>query len=340
MMLSDDAIAHLRQVVNLPDLSGTKYKMVRKIATGGMGSVYLVEDLPLHRQVALKIMNITDKDGDLAKRMTREAQIIAQLEHPGIVPVHDVGTLADGSVYYTMKYVQGTSLTHFVLNTGPLTDRLRVFQRICEAVAFAHANSVIHRDLKPENIMIGDFGEVLIMDWGIAKIVAGEELTRITTGKTEPGTAGKEPGSNRNKTDSGTVLGTPAYMSPEQANGEIDLVDKRSDIFSLGVILNFLVLQSTSQGQGQTVGMGKQKTSKLLRAIFIKAMSPERELRYQNVLDMSGDIDRFLAGLPVSAYYENPFESLWRWSKKNKFIIILVISYLLMRFLFFFFRGL
>ena len=169
--LSDDRLDHLRSIVGNPDFSSTKYNFVKELGRGGMGTVYLAEDTELDRLVAIKVLNTPEVTDDLRNRMIREAQIIARLEHPGIVPVHDVGTLPDGRIYYAMKFVRGSRLDEYAAEGASLRDRLRKFQAVCDAVAFAHAHGVIHRDLKPQNIMIGSFGEVLVLDWGVAKIL-------------------------------------------------------------------------------------------------------------------------------------------------------------------------
>jgi serine/threonine protein kinase len=194
--LSDDAIARLQQIVDAPDVSGTRYRIVEKIARGGMGTVYKAGDTVLGRMIALKIL---DEEND-------EARIMAALEHPGIVPVHDAGRLPDGRAFYAMKLVDGAPLHEF---RAPLADRLRVFQKICEAVAFAHSRDVVHGDLKPENIMIGAFGEALVLDWGVAALARR-----------------------------GSIAGTRGFVAPEQAAGSA--MDARSDIFSLGAILREL----------------------------------------------------------------------------------------------------
>src|SRR5215467_13292766 len=168
--LSDKAIERLREAAEIPDLTGTRYRLLERVARGGMGVVYAAEDEKLQRRVALKVLDVPGSDSDLASRLIREARILAQLEHPGIVPVHDVGTLADGRVFYTMKFVEGQRLDQHVADLKSVPDRLRIFLRICEAVAFAHNRGVLHRDLKPANIMVGPFGEVLVMDWGLAKL--------------------------------------------------------------------------------------------------------------------------------------------------------------------------
>jgi serine/threonine protein kinase len=295
--LSDDKLNHLRSVVSEPDFSATKYTFVKELGRGGMGVVCLAEDRELDRLVAIKILNTPDITEDLHKRMMREAQIIARLEHPGIVPVHDVGTLPDGRIFYAMKYVRGSRLDEY---SAPLRDRLRKFQSVCDAVAFAHAHGVIHRDLKPQNIMIGSFGEVLVLDWGVAKI------------RDDP-----RP-SAAYQTSDGTVIGTRNYMSPEQARGEIDQLDERADIYSLGAVLSFLL-------------KAQPRVSKAAVAITAKATATDKENRYATASELSADIARLLDAEPVSAYRENAFERVSRWVGKNRFLVLLVLAYLLMR---------
>src|SRR6185295_20385903 len=173
--LSDRTLDHLREVVEWPDLSETRYELRRELDRGGMGVVYAAHDRELHREVALKVLATAVADADSATRLRREARIIAGLEHPGIVPVHDVGTLPDGRIFYAMKFVRGHRLDEYAVQGASLRDRLRKFQAVCDAVGFAHAHGVIHRDLKPQNIMIGSFGEVLVLDWGVAKILRQRE---------------------------------------------------------------------------------------------------------------------------------------------------------------------
>ena len=191
--LSDDAVAHLRDIAELPD-AGSRYRVIRELGRGGMGVVYEAHDAELDRSVALKVL--TDPQS--------EARTIARLEHPGIVPIHDAGVLPDGRAFYTMKLVRGTRLDAVERSR---TELLRIFARVCEAVAFAHANGVVHRDLKPENVMVGEFGEVLVMDWG-------------TT----------------------AIAGTPGYMAPEQQRGEP--AGPRTDVHALGAMLAFLIRRS------------------------------------------------------------------------------------------------
>ena len=226
-MLSDTAVERLREAADAPDLSGTRYRLLGKLGEGGMAGVYRVEDTALNREIALKVVSLVDSSGDLAARLLQEARVIAQLEHPGIVPVHDAGTLADGRVFYTMKLVQGRSLDQCEL--GGLPERLRLFHKICEPVSFAHCRGVLHRDLKPQNIMVGAFGEVLVMDWGLSKLLGGSE---------RPGTVDELVGAETKAvTAHGTIMGTPGYMAPEQGRGESATVDQRADIYSLGIIL-------------------------------------------------------------------------------------------------------
>ncbi|HSE15826.1 MAG TPA: serine/threonine-protein kinase [Pyrinomonadaceae bacterium] len=298
--LSDDKLNHLRSVVSEPDFKATKYTLVKELGRGGMGAVYLAEDHELDRLVAIKLLNTPETTEDLRNRMVREAQIIARLEHPGIVPVHDVGTLPDGRIYYAMKYVRGSRLDEYAAQGASLRDRLRKFQAVCDAVAFAHAHGVIHRDLKPQNIMIGSFGEVLVLDWGVAKI------------RDDP-----RPSASF-QTMEGTVIGTRHYMSPEQARGEIDQLDERSDIYALGAVLYYLLND-------------QPKVSKAAAAICSKAMAQAKESRYATASELSADIGRLLDAEPVSAYRESAFEKASRWVGKNRFFVLLVLAYLLMR---------
>src|SRR5882724_4512944 len=247
--LSDSALERLREGAEAPDLSGTRYRLLDRIARGGMGVVYAAEDEQLQRRVALKILDSSAANGDFANRLIREARVLAALEHPGIVPVHDVGTLADGRVFYTMKFVEGQRLDKHIESVTAVPDRLRLFLRICEAIAFAHVRGVLHRDLKPANIMVGPFGEVLVMDWGLAKILRSGDSNAARSADPEA-TIFEKPKQSALSGDAteisvvtghGTILGTPGYMSPEQARGDVELLDSRSDIYSLGALLRFLL---------------------------------------------------------------------------------------------------
>jgi serine/threonine-protein kinase len=308
-MLSKDSVHRLQAILEEPDLEGTRYRVIEQIGRGGMGSVYLAEDTELQRKVALKVMNLTDPSGDISKRMWREARIVAQLEHPGIVPIHDVGLLPDNRVFYAMKYVQGARLDEY-RDKGPTqAEVLRLFQKICEAVAFANAHGVIHRDLKPENIMVGPFGEVLVMDWGVAKVLQNSDSD---VSKQPESSLGSET-----DTQHGTVIGTKGYMSPEQARGETDSLDQRTDVYSLGAILSFLLSEK----------------DKRLEAICKKAMAESRADRYLGAEQLASDIAHFSDQQPISAYRENIIERALRWIDRNRFVVYLVVTYLILRFL-------
>jgi serine/threonine protein kinase len=330
--LSDKAVARLRAGSEEPDLAGTRYRLVERVARGGMGVVYAAEDEKLQRRVALKVLDVPGTDSDLANRLIREARVLARLEHPGIVPVHDVGTLADGRVFYTMKFVEGLRLDRFIEGVESVQDRLRLFLRICEAVAFAHARGVLHRDLKPANIMVGPFGEVLVMDWGLAKIL--DHKTQIADTAADPDATvlekpkqiGGESDSTKSSviTGHGTVMGTPGYMSPEQARGEVGVLDARSDIFSLGALLRFTLTQRTPAGFAP-------RLDRSLEAICRKATAERPESRYSAVQDLGRDVSRYLDGLSVGAHRESIFEKLIRLYRRYRFFILLILAYLVMR---------
>jgi serine/threonine protein kinase len=292
--LSDAAVDHLRSVADRPDLGDTPYELGEPIARGGMGTVYRARDRRLERDVALKVMNAPAPAPGEVERMRNEARILARLEHPGIVPVHDLGLLPDGRLFYVMKLVRGRRLDE-ATEAQPLHARLRTFGRICEAVAFAHAQGVVHRDLKPENVMVGPFGEVLVLDWGVARILGGTSPPAEVDG---------------------TVLGTPGFMSPEQARGETERIDERTDVYALGAILDYLV-----SGQAP----------RALQAIGAKARAAAPAGRYASASELAVDVERFLAGLPVEAYPEGPVERVRRLAAKYRVPLLLVAAYLLMR---------
>ncbi len=341
--LSDKTLEHLREAAEIPDLTGTRYRLLERVARGGMGVVYVVEDERLHRRVALKVFDAPGADRDLSNRLIREAVVLARLEHPGIVPVHDVGTLADGRVFYAMKFVQGQRLDRYIAPVASMSDRLRVFLRICDAVAFAHAHGVLHRDLKPANIMVGSFGEVLVMDWGLAKLLdqqvrpsgeVGDPDETIFEKATPAGHSNAGTTLCSTATGHGTVMGTPGYMSPEQERGDIEHLDARSDIFSLGSLLRFLV---KSDANAADATAGKLRLDKALSAICSKATAPNPGDRYPTVPELAEDVSRYLDGLPIEARRESLIEKLARFYRRYRFFILLIGAYLLMRVLILFF---
>jgi serine/threonine-protein kinase len=283
--LPNRVVERLREVVDLPDLIGTRYRLEREIGRGGMGVVYEVFDAQLERRVALKVLAAPNADNAAAERLLAEARVVAQLEHPGVIPLYDAGTLPDGRVYYTMKLVAGSHLNDYVRAAAPLSDRLRVFQKLCDAVAFAHSRGVVHRDLKPANVMVGPFGEVLVMDWGIG------------------------------------VAGTPRYRAPEQASGGDRPVGPAADVFSLGAILRTLLPADAPRP---------------LRAVADRAMAEDPAQRYPDAGSLDREIGRFLDGRAVEAYHESALERGARFYRKNQPLLVLLLVYVVIRFVLFF----
>jgi len=308
-MISDTTLARLREAADAPDLTGTKYEIVERIGQGGMGTVYRARDRELARDVALKVVRLPEATSDLTARVVREARTLARLEHPGIVPVHDVGTLPDGRVFYAMKLVRGAPLDALPLTT--LAERLRIVERLCEAVAFAHAHGVVHRDLKPQNVMVGPFGEVLVMDWGVAKVTGEADQSLGSTAMPDAPDTG-----------AGVVLGTPGYMPPEQAAGDASRVDARADVYAVGAILRDLVQGGLQKGE---------LPARRLRAVIQKAMAPDPAARYSDMTALARDVSAFGAGERVSAYRENVFEQAQRVISRYRTPILLVLAYLVMR---------
>ena len=299
-VLDDLAVQRLQQVLCEPDLGGTPYRLIGLLGRGGMGSVYEVEEPVLHRRLALKVL---DLPGDDAGRiLRREAEVLAALEHPGVVPIHAVGTLSDGRAFYAMKRVTGTRLDAASVRAAPLTERLRTFLKLTETVAFAHAQGIVHRDLKPQNVMLGPFGEVLVMDWGLARRTAGVD------------------------SDAGHAVGTPGYMAPEQAAGVPG--DPRADVYSLGAILRFLLQRD-----------GPERAPPAVRAIMSRAMSEDPANRYPDVASLAADVARHLAGEAVTALPEGPWDRLVRLARRHRVAIALLLAYAVVRALLFFLRD-
>ena len=296
-----------------PPEESWRYGQAREINRGGMGYIYRVCDRWLERDLAMKVArgHIAGDPGGITN-FIREARITAQLEHPNIVPVHDFGQTPANAAFYTMKLVKGDPMTEILKrlrNGDPATrqqydmyQRLLIFHKVCNAVAFAHAHGIVHRDIKPENVMVGAFGEVLLMDWGIAKRLEDEDAESTETA----------PTLMADGTSVGIVKGTPAYMSPEQALGQNNEVDMLTDVFLLGATLyHFLTLYqpyvgSTAEEVVEKAGHGnlippdlrnpREQIPEELCRIIRQAMAPVKADRYQSVTQLIADLENFLAG--------------------------------------------
>lgn len=293
-MISDEAIDRLRNAAAWPQLD-SRYEISGVAGHGGMGTVYLAHDHVLDRDVAVKVLDLADLKGSRAARLRREAHILARLDHPGIVPIHDAGQLPDGRAFYVMKLVKGRRLDDLIRDRPPLSNRLTIFGRILDAVAFAHAHGVVHRDLKPENVMVGAFGEVYVMDWGVAQ--DGSDVEQA-------------------------IVGTPGFMPPEQEQARD--VDRRADIFALGALLSHLAAQDAPVA---------------LRAIADKARHADAERRYQSVEALAADVARFRNQDRVEAYEESTVERIVRLYRRYELPILLLVAYIVMRFVLLVWRG-
>ena len=324
--LSDGELDHLRGAIDEPDLSNTKYTLVGLLSRGGMGAVYRVMDRTLEREVALKVLDLPDPNAEDLERIRLEARILARLEHPGIVPVHDLGELPDGRIYYTMKWVRGARLDARV--PVPHLEAIDILERACEAVAFAHAHGVVHRDLKPENVMLGEFGEVLILDWGVAKIAERHDSTERRADDRDGGL----PARSSQATQPGVIVGTPGYMAPEQERGDPTAIGPWTDVHGLGGLLVFLLSGEIPRAVRTSSGLKLHaEVPRALIAIAEKATHPEPAHRYSSPLELAADLSRFRSGAGVSAHRESILERALRVAVKYRTPILIVLGYLVMR---------
>lgn len=336
----------LREVTSDP-LQHDRYALQEPIGQGGMAVVYRAIDKRLDRDVAVKIIR-----DDFAKKalstpmLLQEANIIAKLEHPGIVPIHDCGKFEDGTPFYVMRKIGGIELSFFLRENTGLLDRLRVFERICETVAFAHENLVTHRDLKPQNVMLGTFGEVFVLDWGIAQSVEAPATPTETEKDSDQFSDNNENllATRTWKTRHGLIAGTPAYMAPEAARGEIDRIGSHTDVFSLGAILYLMlademlidqnVFDKFRSGDSVQLPSPRERNRSLprvLNAICQKATAMESSERYQDANQLRQDIRRFLNGEETSAYQTPWWEKANRFAQKYQTFIWMIAAYLILR---------
>ncbi len=321
---------------------GRRFRILRPHAQGGLGAVFVALDQELHREVALKqILERHADDPGSRWRFLQEAEITGGLEHPGIVPVHGLGTDRNGRPYYAMRFIRGASLKQAIadfhgdegLRSEPgrrslaLRKLLRRFTDVCNAVDYAHSRGVVHRDIKPSNIVVGKHGETLVIDWGLAK----------ATGRDEAGVKGDErplapaSASGSAETAPGSALGTPSYMSPEQASGELERLGPRSDVYSLGATLYCLltnrppfegdvcdVIGAVRRGEFARPRQLETSIDPAVEAICLKAMALEPLARYPTARDLVEDIERWMADEAISAWREPLGRRARRWARRNR----------------------
>ncbi|MEZ4452640.1 MAG: protein kinase [Nannocystaceae bacterium] len=313
----------------LPVIDRGVYAIVSTLGQGGLGRVLRAVDRRLGREVALKELLRADLESDV--RFVREALVTARLQHPGIVPVYEAGRGSDGEPFYAMKLVGGRPLGAAIDACETVEQRLALLPKlldVAEAVAYAHHEGVIHRDLKPGNVMLGDFGEVVVIDWGLAKGVA-EEAAEAAEAAEEVAAEAVDPAGDDSLTMVGTVLGTPMYMPPEQALG--GLVDARADVYSLGAILYHLlagappydertpygVLEAVRAGPPTPLPERVPGLSHDLLAIVAKAMARGPEARYADAAELADDLRRFTAGQLVRAHRYSAAQRLRRFVRRH-----------------------
>lgn len=331
--------------VEVPALYGQRYKLKDLHARGGMGEVWLAEDLRIGREVAVK--RLLHERASQQPRFQMKAQITGQLEHPGVVRLYDLDVAEGGESYYVMQFVRGKTLKEAIAEFFLIKDDgredpkpaaaarepkeiaffrlIEVFLDLCQTVAYAHSRGVLHRDLKPDNVMLGAFGETFVVDWGLSK-VKGQPEDAGAAAYVRTNAGGSTP------TQAGSVMGSPPYMSPEAASGQVHEIDEASDVFLLGATL-YEILTNRPPRRGSSIRemvdlarsadpipprSVNKAVPRALEAICMKAMGRCKAERYPSAMDMASDVRRFLAGEPVTAYREGPAERFARWVKRHR----------------------
>ncbi len=344
-----------------------KYSIREEIESGGMGTIFRVKDQDLRRSLAMKVARLGTGLDELRServlsRFLEEAQITGQLDHPGVVPVHELGVDEEGQPFFTMQLVRGATLrevfaeAHAGSGGWTLPRALEVLLRVCDAMAYAHSKGVLHRDLKPANIMVGRFGETYVMDWGLACVLGEKdekdirlrdpEKTDLSQVLTERRALKQSDTDSPLLTMDGDIFGTPAYMSPEQAEGRIEQMGPASDVFSLGAMLYHLLsgqMPYVKEGQKASGPMvlrwvldGPPKALELVQpglppelvAICEKAMARDQRERYQDTRELSEELRAFLEGRVVHAYRTGAWVELRKWVKRNRGIAALAAALL------------
>jgi formylglycine-generating enzyme required for sulfatase activity/tRNA A-37 threonylcarbamoyl transferase component Bud32 len=320
-----------------------RFRILRPHAKGGLGEVFVAEDQELHREVALKeIQERHAAEPANRSRFLLEAEVTGGLEHPGIVPVYGLGQYADGRPFYAMRLIKGDSLKEAIeqfhrtkqgLPPGERTLGLRKllgrFLDVCNAIAYAHSRGVLHRDLKPGNIMVGKYGETLVVDWGLAKVLGRTDL------ESSEGLLPTSASGDSALTQAGTAVGTPAYMSPEQAAGKLDQLGPASDVYNLGATLYCLltgrapfregevaeVLRKVQRGDWVRPRALNREIAPALEAVCLKAMALKPQDRYPSPRALADDIEHWLADEPVTAYREPWLRRLGRWRRRHPTVV-------------------